>query len=66
MATQRLGGNGVLEVVFAEDVPTDGLKVGDTVKFRFYLDGVPLQNAPVFAAYDGAPVYEEDVIYKHE
>jgi hypothetical protein len=59
-ATKRFGGGGVLEVVFAEDVPAGGLKVGDEVKFRFYHNGVPLKNAPVFAAYEGAPVYEEE------
>jgi hypothetical protein len=57
MATKRLGGGDVLEVVFAEDVPAGGVSEGSVVKFRFYHKGAPLANAPVFAAYAGAPVY---------
>ena len=55
MATQRFGGDGVLEVVFAEDVPAEGVNAGDAVQFKFYLNGKPLANAPVFASYAGAP-----------
>ena len=57
MATKRVGGNDYLEAVFAEDVPARGVRVGDTVRFKFYLGGAPLANAPVFAAYDGAPTH---------
>ncbi|MDR2523803.1 MAG: extracellular solute-binding protein [Synergistaceae bacterium] len=55
MAAKRLGGDQVLEVVFAEEVPADGLKEGSAVKFRFYHKGLPMKNASVFAAYSGAP-----------
>jgi uncharacterized GH25 family protein len=61
-ATQRIGGDEFLEIVFAEDVAEGGPKVGDKVKFQVFLDGAPLQNEKVFAAYSGAPSYpvEED------
>ena len=55
VATKRFGGDDVLEVVFAEDVPADGVQVGDTVRFTFYLNGSPLANESVFASYAGAP-----------
>jgi uncharacterized GH25 family protein len=51
MAIKRLGSNGVLEVVFAEDVPAGGIVVGDTVKFKFFYKGQPLQNTQVNASY---------------
>ena len=52
-------GENLLEVVFAEDVAKEGVRVGDTVEFEFYYNGVPLKNTEVFAAYDGAPKYKE-------
>ncbi|MDR1019821.1 MAG: DUF4198 domain-containing protein [Synergistaceae bacterium] len=57
MATTRLGGNDVLEVVFAQDAPAGGFIEGAIVKFQFFLNGAPLQNAPVFASYVGAPTH---------
>ncbi|MDR3265002.1 MAG: DUF4198 domain-containing protein, partial [Synergistaceae bacterium] len=51
MATRRFGDDNVIEVVFAEEVPADGIKEGNVIKFRFYHKGAPLKNAPVFASY---------------
>jgi hypothetical protein len=61
MATKRLGGNDVLEVVFAEEVPDSGLRAGNEVKFKFYLKGAPYKNEGVFATYIGAPVYTDEI-----
>ncbi|MDR1471421.1 MAG: DUF4198 domain-containing protein [Synergistaceae bacterium] len=58
MATKRLEGSEFLEVVFADEVPSGGVRVGDAVRFKFFLNGQPLRNAPVFASYAGAPIYE--------
>jgi hypothetical protein len=57
IATERLGGDDVLEAVFSEEVPSGGIKEGSAVEFKFYHKGQPLRNAPVFAAYIGAPSY---------
>jgi hypothetical protein len=54
MAAKRFGGDDVLEVVFAEEVPKDGIKIGDTVKFKVLYKGSPLANADVNASYIGA------------
>jgi Synergist-CTERM protein sorting domain-containing protein len=54
MATKQFGGDDVLEVVFAEEVPKDGIKIGDTVKFKVLYKGSPLANADVNASYIGA------------
>jgi hypothetical protein len=66
MAARRFGGDDVLEVVFAQDAPSGGVKVRDKIEFKFFLKGEPLRNAPVFASYVGAPLYtikegEDDV-----
>jgi hypothetical protein len=54
IATKQFGGDDVLEVVFAEEVPKDGIKIGDTVKFKVLYMGSPLANADVNASYIGA------------
>jgi uncharacterized GH25 family protein len=54
MATKRFGGDDVLEVVFAEEVPQGGIKIGDTVKFKLLFKGNPLADADVHASYIGA------------
>jgi hypothetical protein len=54
MATKQFGGNDVLEVVFAEEVPQGGIKVGDTVKFKVLHKGSPLPAVDVHASYIGA------------
>lgn len=59
-AGKRLGGDGVLEVVFAEEIPKGGLVAGKEVRFKFYHLGAPMANKPVFAAYSGAPVHTID------
>jgi hypothetical protein len=58
-ATKRLGGDGVLEVVFAGDVPADGIKKGAEVTFRFYLGGAPLSGATVYASYAGNEIHDD-------
>jgi hypothetical protein len=57
VATRRTGGDEFLEIVFAEDVAKGGPRVGDKVKFQVLLEGEPLRNEKVFAAYSGAPSY---------
>ncbi|MDR0648240.1 MAG: DUF4198 domain-containing protein [Synergistaceae bacterium] len=54
MATKRFGGDDVLEVVFAEEVPQGGIKAGDTVKFKVLFKGSPLAGESVHATYIGA------------
>jgi hypothetical protein len=54
MATRRFGGDDVLEVVFAEEVPQGGIKIGDTVKFKVLFEGNPLPDTDVHASYIGA------------
>jgi hypothetical protein len=55
-----LGGNDVLEVAFAQNVPDGGIVIGDTVTFKFLYKGQPLKNTEVNAAYVGAPVYFDE------
>jgi uncharacterized GH25 family protein len=54
MAAKKFGGNDVMEIVFAKEVPEGGIKVGDTVQFQVLHKGRPLANAEVHASYIGA------------
>ena len=48
-----------LEIVFADEVPQGGIKLGDEVKFQALFKGQPLQNADVHSSYIGADVTYE-------
>jgi hypothetical protein len=56
MATKRFGGDNVLEVVFAEEVPQGGIKIGDTIKFQVLFKGKPLPmlDEGIHASFIGA------------
>jgi hypothetical protein len=59
LATRRLGGDDVLEIVFTDDTASAAVKTGDTVNAQVFLRGKPLANAEVSATYDGAPKHTD-------